>query len=65
MKTFGVAKNMNQKQYKALYDKARLQAETHFATEFFQLVESCEVDARVDFVFRSKTGKVFEVTLQS
>lgn len=56
---------MNHKQYKALYDKARLQAETHFATEFFQLVESCEVDARVDFVFRSKTGKVFEVTLQS
>ena len=54
---------MNDQQYLALYDKARLQAEKHFVTERFQLVESCEVDTRIDFVFKGKTGRVFEVSL--
>lgn len=54
---------MNDEQYNALYDKARLYAETHFATECFSLVESCEVDSRVDFVFQGKTGKIFEISL--
>jgi len=58
-------KIMNDKQYKALYDKAALYAETHFATEAFEMVESCEVEGRVDFVFRGKTGKIYEVSLDT
>lgn len=54
---------MNKQQYNALYDKACLYAETHFATEVFEMIESCEVGSRVDFVFRSKTGKIFEVSI--
>jgi len=56
---------MNEKKYNALYRKAWLYAETHFATETFEMVESCEVDARVDFVFQGKTGTIFEVSLDT
>jgi hypothetical protein len=54
---------MDNEQYKALYYKAKLQAEGHFVTERFEFVESCEVDTRIDFVFKGKTGRVFEVSL--
>ena len=65
IKTLGIAKNMNEKKYNALYSKAWLYAETHFATETFEMVESCEVDTRIDFVFQGKTGTIFEVSLDT
>jgi hypothetical protein len=29
------------------------------------MVESCEVDTRIDFVFQGKTGSIFEVSLDT